>query len=82
MIWRMRKDTEIIIWHKIQFCSVQRTSTAVSMLRLETAAAEIASMGKLRKPLNRQLGILWANCRIRFLKDRTCSIPFDLSNGK
>ena len=37
-------------WYEFQFCSDQGQGIAVFMLQLETAAAEIVSVEKLRKP--------------------------------
>ena len=48
---RHRDIQSIIRWYEFRFCSAQGKGTAVFMLQLETTAAvEIASMEKLRKP--------------------------------
>ena len=57
---RHRDKRSTIKWCEFRFSSVQRKSSAVFMLQLETAAAaEIASVEKLRQPHSMQLRFLW-----------------------
>ena len=58
------KHRSTIQWYDFQFSSVQRKSTAAFMLRLETAAAEIASV-KLPGPHNTRLALLCSALRCK-----------------